>query len=71
MRVRWPTDAADDLERICDYIAESRPDSARNVAQAIVEGVGALQTFPNRGRPGRVEMTFLVPQPVEAARRRR
>ena len=24
MRVRWTTDAADDLERICDYIAESR-----------------------------------------------
>jgi plasmid stabilization system protein ParE len=23
MRVRWTTDAADDLERICDYIAEA------------------------------------------------
>jgi plasmid stabilization system protein ParE len=23
MRVRWTTDAADDLERICDYIADS------------------------------------------------
>jgi plasmid stabilization system protein ParE len=34
MRVRWTTDAADDLERICDYIAESRPESARRVAQA-------------------------------------
>jgi plasmid stabilization system protein ParE len=22
MRVRWTADAADDLERICDYIAE-------------------------------------------------
>jgi plasmid stabilization system protein ParE len=39
MRVRWTTDAADDLERICDYIAESRPDSARRVAQTIVEGI--------------------------------
>ena len=26
MRVRWTTDEADDLERICDDIAESRPD---------------------------------------------
>ena len=26
MRVRWTTDAADDLERTCDYIAKSRPD---------------------------------------------
>jgi hypothetical protein len=29
MRVRWTMNAADDLERICDYIAESRPESAR------------------------------------------
>ena len=57
MRVRWTSDAAEDLERICDDIAESRPDSARRVAQTIVEGVGALHTFPNRGRPGRVEGT--------------
>jgi hypothetical protein len=32
MRVRWTTDAADDLERICDYIATSRPGAAQNVA---------------------------------------
>jgi plasmid stabilization system protein ParE len=29
MRVRWTTDAADDLERICDYIAQNRPESAQ------------------------------------------
>lgn len=57
MRVRWTTDAGDDLERICDYIAETRPDSARRVAQTVVEAVGSLDTFPNRGRPGRVEGT--------------
>ena len=57
MRVRWTTDAADDLERICDYIAESRPESARNVAKTIVDGVGILELFPNRGRAGRVEAT--------------
>ena len=58
MRVRWTTDAADDLERICDYIAEGRPESARRVGQAIVQGIAALETFPNRGRrPGRVEGT--------------
>lgn len=69
MRVRWTTDAADDLERICDYIAEAQPDSARLVAQEIVQGVGALETFPNRGRPGRVEGTrelALVPLPFVA-----
>ncbi len=54
MRVRWTTDAADDLERICDDIAESRPESARRVAQSVVERISELQTFPRIGRPGRV-----------------
>lgn len=41
MRVRWTTDAADDLERICDDIAETNPDSARRIAKAIVEGIAS------------------------------
>jgi hypothetical protein len=45
MRVRWTTDAADDLERICDHIAETSSDSARRVARTIVEGVESLHTF--------------------------
>jgi addiction module RelE/StbE family toxin len=57
MRVRWTTDAADDLERICDYIAETNADAARRVAKTIVEGVASLRIFPNRDRPGRVEGT--------------
>jgi toxin ParE1/3/4 len=57
MRVRWTTDAADDLERICDYIAGTSPDTARRVAKTIVEVIASLNTFPNRGRPGRVEGT--------------
>lgn len=57
MRVRWTTDAADDLERICDYIAESRPESARRIAQSVLEQIGTLQTFPNLGRNGRVLST--------------
>ena len=52
MLVRWTTDAADDLERICDYIAESRPGSAQRVAKVIVDGVSGLSTFPSRGRSG-------------------
>ena len=56
MRVRWTTDAADDLERICDYIAEDRPESARRVAQSVVERIGTLETFPQPrarwSRPG-------------------
>jgi toxin ParE1/3/4 len=57
MRVRWTTDAADDLERICDYIAESRAESARRVAQSVVERIGTLEEFPHLGRSGRVEGT--------------
>ena len=57
MRVHWTTDAADDLERICDYIAQSRPDSARRVAQSVIERIDTLETFPHLGRPGRVHGT--------------
>ena len=57
MLVRWTTDAADDLERICDYIAEDRPGSAQRVAKVIVDGISGLSAFPNRGRPGRVAGT--------------
>jgi len=57
MRVRWTTDAADDLERICDYIAEDRPEAARRIAVDITLAIGGLSAFPNRGRPGRVDDT--------------
>lgn len=57
MRVRWTADAADDLERICDYIAQSHPESARQVAQSVVERVGTLARFPLLGRSGRVQGT--------------
>jgi plasmid stabilization system protein ParE len=64
MRVRWTTDAADDLERICDFIAESRPESARRVAQSVVEHVGTLESFPRLGRSGRVHGTRERPWPL-------
>ena len=57
MRVRWTADAANDLERICDYIAASRPESARQVAQSVVERIGTLEAFPHIGPAGRVEGT--------------
>ena len=57
MRVRWTTDAADDLEKISNYISQTRPETARRVAEAILEQIAGLDTFPNRGRHGRVEGT--------------
>jgi addiction module RelE/StbE family toxin len=69
MRVRWTTDAADDLERISDNISEDRPEAARRIALHIVRTVDALDTFPNRGRAGRVDGTrelVLAPLPFIA-----
>jgi toxin ParE1/3/4 len=57
MRIRWTTDSADDLERICDSIKESRPDSPRRIAASIIQSIETLNSFPNRGRPGRIEGT--------------
>ena len=57
MRVRWTTEAADDFERICDYIAQDRPDAARRVALSVIERIGALKEFPQLGRLGRVAGT--------------
>lgn len=69
MRVRWTTDAANDLLQIGDYIAESRPNVALRIALDIIRAVGALDEFPNRGRPGRVRGTrelVLFPLPFVA-----
>ena len=69
MRVRWTADAADDLEGICDYIAQDRPEAARRVAQSVIERIGTLKAFPQFGRLGRVagtrEITF-TPLPYVA-----
>jgi toxin ParE1/3/4 len=51
-----PVDADRD-KRIADYIAQSRPESARRVAQSVVERTGTLEMFPHLGRPGRVQGT--------------
>ena len=57
MRVRWTPEAADDLERICDYTASTDTERARRIAQTVAEGIASLRAFPNRGRPGRIDGT--------------
>jgi toxin ParE1/3/4 len=54
MEVRWSPEAADDLERIVRYIQRDNLEVARKVASMIVDAVGALSTFPERGRAGRI-----------------
>jgi toxin ParE1/3/4 len=66
MDVRWSPEAADDLERIVLHIRHDNPLVARNVALAIYETIGSLNTFPNRGRRGRIQGTrelVLAPLP--------
>ena len=57
MRVRWTSVAADDLTSICDFIRKDSSQAALRVGQLVYKGVEALQKFPSRGRPGRVEGT--------------
>jgi len=61
MQVRWSPEAADDFARIVEYIRQENPSAAHRVANRIYEGVAALESFPNRGRPGRVEGTRELP----------
>jgi toxin ParE1/3/4 len=55
--------AAEDLERICERIAQDNPEAAGRVAGTIYDGCARLRTFPHLGRassraPGRRELVF-------------
>ena len=51
-RIRWTTDAANQLEGIVKHIQEDNPDAARKTARAILDRIENLEVFPNLGRPG-------------------
>ena len=63
MQVRWSLEAAEDLERIVEYIRRENSSAGYRVAQTIYERAGALKTLPYRGRPGRIEGTRELPLP--------
>jgi toxin ParE1/3/4 len=50
--VRWTPPAADQLEAIVRRIREDNPEAARATAQAILDRIANLETFPSIGRPG-------------------
>ena len=63
MEVRWSLPAAEDFERICEWIARDNPEAAQRVARTIYDGCASLKDFPNLGRAsrrmaGRLELTF-------------
>jgi toxin ParE1/3/4 len=57
MELRWSEEAANDLERITDYLFENTPEHAPELTRAIYEAPAALLNFPRRGRPGKKEGT--------------
>jgi toxin ParE1/3/4 len=57
MRVRWTTDAADDLERICDYIARVVQVPHRMLRRRSSVALRIFERFPQLGRQGRVDGT--------------
>jgi toxin ParE1/3/4 len=61
MEVRWSPEAVADFTAIIRYIRQDNPSAALRVARAIYNAVAQLNTFPNRGRPGRVRETRELP----------
>ncbi len=57
MQLRWTEEAADDLERIADYLLTHAPGRAPELVRAVYDAPSDLLTFPNRGRPGKKEGT--------------
>jgi toxin ParE1/3/4 len=57
MRLRWTVAAADDLERIADYLFEKTPENAAQLIRKIYNAPSALKLFPNRGRQGKKQGT--------------
>jgi addiction module RelE/StbE family toxin len=66
MQLRWTEEAANDLERIADYLQTHTPERAPELIRFIYNAPATLLTFPNRGRPGKKQGTrelVLAPLP--------
>lgn len=58
MRLVFDPAAADDLDRIFDWVAKDNPQAARSVLAGIENKIGQLAYgFPKIGRPGRTPGT--------------
>jgi toxin ParE1/3/4 len=63
MQIRWSPAAAEDFFRIIEYLRRENPSAAQRIAKTIYEGADSLQSFPYKGRTGRVEGTRELPLP--------
>jgi toxin ParE1/3/4 len=57
MKICWSPEAAADFAGIVDYIHKQNASAANRVALNMYESITSLESFPNRGRPGRVAGT--------------
>ena len=53
MTTRWQltTEAADDLERLTDFLLESAPEAALDTVSIVLDGLSILAQHPLVGRP--------------------
>jgi plasmid stabilization system protein ParE len=56
MQLRWTEEAANDLERIADYLLQHAPDRAQDLIHRVYDAPTSLLTFPNRGRHGNAKV---------------
>ncbi len=53
MRIRWTPAAAEDLQRISDYLKDHHPHYRQPTMRKLYEAISSLKAVPHRGRPGR------------------
>jgi len=53
MELRWTEEAADDLERIADYLFKFTPGHAERIVRTLYDSPARLLTAPYLGRPGK------------------
>jgi addiction module RelE/StbE family toxin len=61
MRIRWTPAAAEDLERISNYLKEHHPHYQHATIRKLYDAIRSLKQWPYRGRSGREEGTRELP----------
>jgi toxin ParE1/3/4 len=57
MIIFWSLEALQDLDCLADFIARDSVDAADAMVERIIQQTARLATFPQSGRPGRIEDT--------------
>ena len=52
LKVRWTTQAADDLEAVFEFIAKDKPSAAPRIARKVRDCSRLLARYPQFGRVG-------------------